>query len=302
MHKTFKEFREQKELEVFSNKLDNLCSCVSSFQEFWSHVGLPVLLEGNYETEEELFEGWLDRIKKTFTGGGLGGMAGAAIGAPIGGIAGGMVGGIPGAMAGAKYGAGAGAGVGAGVGGYLAGKYGKNPQQSPQLSQQSQQRAQEAIAAIKQEFGKAMDGIISQMKNSRDSIKYQVASKLKDKINTVIDNVRFKPGEGKFDKNAAFGPATPPPLPPQMQTNTGIPSGKPTRYTTNNIENIPVPSAPSSPSSPSQMQVNTGIPSEEPVWYTGDDNLKAPIKNQKQKTNNPKIPTDTSTHPWTINL
>lgn len=62
MKKSFKEYKENRELMEFGQKYDHLCHLIAesgvSFDEFWINHGMPYVLSGAASTEEELMEGW----------------------------------------------------------------------------------------------------------------------------------------------------------------------------------------------------------------------------------------------------
>lgn len=62
MYKSFKSFKEQRNLIEFGYKFENLCLQIHqsgvTFDEFWENVGLPVILSESICAQEQLFEGW----------------------------------------------------------------------------------------------------------------------------------------------------------------------------------------------------------------------------------------------------
>jgi len=60
MHKTFNEYYEIKEVSDFNDKFKVLCENIVNFgvnvEDYWLNYALPVILEGDYDNEEELLE------------------------------------------------------------------------------------------------------------------------------------------------------------------------------------------------------------------------------------------------------
>jgi hypothetical protein len=64
-----------------------------------------------------------------------------------------------------------------------------------------------ATDSIKQQLSKAMYNVVGQMKNNRDSVGFQVANLISQRMGKMIDSLPWKRGEGKFDRNTHFGQA-----------------------------------------------------------------------------------------------
>jgi len=147
MHKSFKNYRETREILDFGQKYEHLCRTIVRsgvpFDEFWENHGLPYFLSGGATTEEELMEGWnpaswdwkgLANNPTVKAAGQLGRSALSGIGQGLG------------AAAKTAGGAIAGAGIGAGIG-FGQSKMGKNiggffnPQQPQPQPQQADPNA-----------------------------------------------------------------------------------------------------------------------------------------------------------------
>ena len=62
MYKSFKSFRESRDIAEFGQKYEQLCKSISeshvSFDQFWEHHGFPFFINGGASSEQELLEGW----------------------------------------------------------------------------------------------------------------------------------------------------------------------------------------------------------------------------------------------------
>jgi hypothetical protein len=67
MHKSFKQFREERDIIEFGRKYDNLCYEISEsgmkFDQFWIEHGLPILVNNGATGEEQLVESWADAAR-----------------------------------------------------------------------------------------------------------------------------------------------------------------------------------------------------------------------------------------------
>lgn len=81
MYKSFKTFKENREIMEFGRNYDALCQTIfesgMSFEEFWLEHGLPMFLQ-NQESEEVLIETWMDAVRGGVAG--LGTLGKQAIG------------------------------------------------------------------------------------------------------------------------------------------------------------------------------------------------------------------------------
>lgn len=186
MYKKFQEFSNERSNEEFNQKIDELCFeiCLSgeTFDEWWTNKGLPTILSEGYSTEDELLNelsfnpmNWFnkpDHLRQSIN----------------------------------KY-AGSQPPQAAPMNGANQG-----PAQMPnQLSTDAQVKIKAAVSSIKQQLGNAMHGVIEGMKKDRNSVGFQVANlisqRLGNMLNNQFDNLKWKRGEGKFNHDAAFGPA-----------------------------------------------------------------------------------------------
>ena len=75
MYKSFSEYATIKETNEFEGRLNDLCESVYfsglDFDEYWSEYGIPVLLEGNYTSSDELLTELMGGIGQAL-GSGLG--------------------------------------------------------------------------------------------------------------------------------------------------------------------------------------------------------------------------------------
>lgn len=214
MQKSFKQYREDRELLEFGQKYENLCAAILEsgipFEVFWENHGLPFLLNQSSTNEMELLEGmnpsswdwqglW-NGMKNSPTG--------QAIGAAGNTLAGAAKGAVQGAMNGASQ-----SQLGQNVQQFFNPGQATTPQtpnQTPQpLSNDAQQKIGVAMDTIKNSFKSSMQGVINQFQQKRDSVGYQIAKGFLDRVAAYADKIKFKRGEGKFDQNTAFGPAQP---------------------------------------------------------------------------------------------
>lgn len=221
MNKSFKEYKENRELMEFGQKYDHLCHLIAesgvSFDEFWINHGMPYVLSGAASTEEELMEGWNptswnwkgiannQTVQAAGTLGrsalsGLGQMAGA-----IGKTAGG-------ALAGAAQGFGQ-SQIGKNIGGFFNPQQPQDPNasaaqaqqaqaqpnqaqqqtqpmQQQDLNQNQQQAATKALDSIKAELAKAMQNLA----NSGDPTTQKLSQQFRDKITNYMNSIKIKNG------------------------------------------------------------------------------------------------------------
>lgn len=165
MYKSFKNYRQDRELIGFGQKYDQLCESIinsgNSFDQFWLEHGLPRLIDGTIATEDELLEAWYNPMS-------WGKKAEQPAEIPQQNF-------VP------------------------------QEQPKPQLSADSQAKAASAMQAIKQAFVKSMTGIIQQYKQNRDSVGYQLAKGFLDKVSAYAEKLKIQKGEGRFDRDAEFG-------------------------------------------------------------------------------------------------
>ena len=168
MYKSFKNFKEDRDIIDFGKKYDNLClSIIESgitFDQFWQQHGLPFFINGSACNEQELIEGW-------GFGNFFGGKSNTPQQQP-------QVQSTPQAK--------------------------PKPQQPP-LSADLEMKTSAAMNDIKQAFNRSMTGVVEKYRQNRDSVGYQLAKGFLDKVNAYAEKLKIKRGEGKFDRNSEFG-------------------------------------------------------------------------------------------------
>lgn len=181
MYLKWNQYRQTREEAGFNQKIDKLCETIAvsglTFGQWWLGAGLPALIEGNYDSAEQLLvEAWYNPL---------------------------------------SWGRGQGTGMDP-VGPGNSGGVMQNPPSDagPDLARKDispdvQAKIKASAAKIKQELGRALHGVVSQMKQNRDSVGYQVANILLQRLDGQVDQItgQLKRGQGKFDRNAAFGPS-----------------------------------------------------------------------------------------------
>lgn len=209
MYRSFRSFREDRDILEFGRNYDNLCSAIvesgMSFDYFWEHHGLPYFLKGGASNSDELLEG-LSPASWNWQGLGQGIQSGAqavgnffnpqqpgqaaAPGQP------GQPGQQPPPLPGQTP-----------PGAPNAAQPGtpQTPADSAALSADATKKTAAAMDTIKSSFSKAMQSLITQYQSSRDSVGYQLATDFLNKVNGYADKLKIQRGQGKFDMNTGFG-------------------------------------------------------------------------------------------------
>lgn len=87
-----------------------------------------------------------------------------------------------------------------------------NPQgkpQAPVMTPDMQKRAQQSMDQIKKSLLNSMQTTINQFKGNRDSVGYQIANSVNEKLGKYLSQVRAKRLDGTFDAKSAFGNVQP---------------------------------------------------------------------------------------------
>jgi hypothetical protein len=82
----------------------------------------------------------------------------------------------------------------------------QQPQQDDRsLSTDTTAKIRSSTDTIKQHLARTMHNVVSMMKDNRDSVGYQVANLISQRLGGMLDNLPWRKGSGKFDRNTAFG-------------------------------------------------------------------------------------------------